>query len=147
MMLCNASFIRYCGNTSFGYRWRSGSFKYTRGSGCLSWRPNDSAWRTLRSRLITSLLALMQSSIFNMKTHLCWQKHYDIANIPVSVYLRWLTSLPENEGRKSFNEAMTWWITDLTVRWARHGLSCMSKKTVGITGLTSVCATYKLIVR
>ena len=64
-----------------------GSLKQTQGSGCLSWQPNDSAWFSLRCilwpRFILSLLVLMQSSFYNLKTYLYWQKHYDITNSSV----------------------------------------------------------------
>ena len=66
-----------------------GSLKQTRGSGCLSWQPNNSArfrlGHILWPLLISSLLVLMQSSFYNLKTHLCWQKHYNITNISVQV--------------------------------------------------------------
>ena len=51
-----------------------GSLKQTRGSGCLSWQPNDSARFRLRRilwpRFILSLLVLMQSNFYNLKTYL-----------------------------------------------------------------------------
>ena len=50
-----------------------GSLKQTRGSGCLSWQP--------------SLLVLMQSRFYNLKTYFYWQKHYDITNSSVQVWL------------------------------------------------------------
>ena len=64
------------------------------GSGCLSWQPNDYArfrlrWRILWPRFILSLLVLMQSSFYNRKTYLYWQKHYDITNSSVQVELWW----------------------------------------------------------
>ena len=66
-----------------------GSLKQTRGNGCLSWRPNDSVRFRLRRilwpRFISSLLVLIQSSFYNRKTYLYWQKHYDITNSSVQV--------------------------------------------------------------
>ena len=65
----------------------AGSLKQTWGSGCLSWQPNDSARFRVRRifwpLFISSLLVLMQSSFYNLKTHLFWQKHYDITNISI----------------------------------------------------------------
>ena len=66
-----------------------GSLKQTRGSGCLSWQPNDSARFRLRRilwpRIILSLLISMQSSFYNLKTYWYWQKHNDITNSSVQV--------------------------------------------------------------
>ena len=65
------------------------SLKQTRGSGCLSWQPNDSARFHLRhilwSRFILSLLVLMQSSFYDLKTYWYWQEHKDITNSSVQV--------------------------------------------------------------
>ena len=86
--------IYYCGNISFGHGWRyrhcqfmtsrlPGSLKQMRGNGCLSWQPNDSAWFRLRHilwpRFILSLLVLMQSSFYNLKTIICTDRSITIS--------------------------------------------------------------------
>ena len=88
--------IHYCGNLLFDVAplWvmtsrLPGSLKQMWGSGCLSWQSNNCALfrlgRILWPLFISSYLVLMQSSFYNLKIHLRWQKHYDITNISVQV--------------------------------------------------------------
>ena len=96
--------IYYCDNISFGHWWRSavvtyhcqsrlpGSLKQMGGSGCLSWQPSDSAWfrlgRIFCPRFVSSVLILMQSSFYNLKTFvlteaLRYHKHISTSLIAV----------------------------------------------------------------